>query len=388
LAGEKDPVFDYNKKSAEVVQTNNEFGLDLFNEVNANEEAGNVMISPASVSIALGMAYNGAENSTRAAFDSVLNYDGLTRAEVNEVMLDLIETLVTDSKGNLLEIANSVWYRTGFPVFQGFIEMNKTYYDAEVNELDFSAPGAVDEINGWVADKTHDKIPEIISELSPETMMILINALYFNCLWETEFDKDETATEMFYNEDETQYGQVEMMKTESNFKVASTEDFLAVELPYRNNKFSMRLFLPDKKIGVDGLISMLNGETWDQWMEKFTEMDDQQVNLPKFKFDYRRSLADDLVNMGLGVAFTDEADFSGISDIDLLISDVIHKTYIDVNEEGTEAAAVTAIVFETTSMGPVPSVIRFNRPFLFAITENTSNSIVFVGKVTEPEYMD
>ncbi len=387
--GEDDPVFDYNKKSAEVIKTNNNFGLTLFNEVIKSDDTKNIMISPASVSLALGMAYNGAESSTKAAFDSVLNYEGLTRAEVNEVMMDLIKTLVTDSKGNLLEIANSVWYRSGFPVFQGFIEMNKTYYGAEVRELDFSSPGAVDEINGWVADKTHDKIDEIISELSAETMMVLINALYFNCLWETEFDKDETAMELFYNEDQSQYGQVEMMKTESTFKVAATNDYTAVELPYRDNKFSMRLFLPGNGSSVDELIAALDGDTWDSWMEEFEEQDEVQVVMPKFKFEYRRSMANDLINMGLGIAFTGSADFSGISDIDLLISDVIHKTYIDVNEEGTEAAAVTAVVFETTSAGPGgPMVIRFNKPFLFAITENSSNSIVFVGKVMEPDYQE
>jgi serpin B len=384
----EDPVFDYNKKSAEVIRTNNQFGLDLFGRIIESDETANVMISPTSISLAMGMAYNGAETSTKQAFDSVLNYEGLTRAEVNEITRELIKTLVTNSKGNLLEIANSVWYRTNFPVYEGFIEMNKTYFDAEVKELDFANPAAVDAINSWVADKTHDKIDKIIEELSPEAMMVLINALYFNCLWEIEFDPDETKTETFYKEDQTAFADVEMMTTEGEFNYAATNDFTAVELPYKNGKFSMHLFLPSYGSGVDELIGKLDGDSWIEWLEGFSEHEKVQVTMPKFRFEYQRSLVNDLAGMGLGIAFTDAADFSGISQIALLISEVIHKTYIDVNEEGTEAAAVTAIVMELTSAGPGggPVVIRLDRPFLFAITENSSKSIVFIGKMMEPEY--
>ena len=384
--GQDDPVFDYNKKSAEVINTNNAFGLELLKTIIQNEDAANIMMSPTSVSLALGMTYNGAEGTTKEAFDNVLNYEGLTRDEVNEITRDLIHTLVTNSKGNLLEIANSIWYRTGFPVYDSFIETNKTYFSAEVQDLDFASPKAVETINDWVADKTHDKIDKIIDELSPESMMVLINALYFNCLWETEFDPDETAPEMFYKEDGSQFGEVEMMTTESTFNYAATENFTAVELPYKNGKFSMRLFLPAGDKSVDELIGQLDADTWNDWLNAFEEHDKVQVTMPKFKFEYQRSIGDDLIDMGLGVAFTGMADFSGISEIDLLISKVIHKTYIDVSEEGTEAAAVTAVVMELTSAGPStgPIIIRFDRPFLFTITENSSNAIMFAGKLGEP----
>ncbi len=386
--GGDDPVFEYNKKSAEVISTNNNFGLELFQRVIENESAPNVMISPASVSLAMGMAYNGAETSTKEAFDSVLNYEGITRDEVNEITLDLINTLVTNNKDVLLEIANSIWYRSEFPVYDSFLQINSTYFNAEVTELDFSSPDAIETINDWVADKTHDKILKIIDELSPESRMVLINALYFNCMWETEFDPEETKEEMFYKEDGTALNEVEMMTTEASFSYAATEDFTAVELPYKDKKFSMYLFLPAPGTTVKTLINTLDGETWDSWLDGFAEHDEVQVTMPKFKFDYMRSLKDDLSAMGLDVAFTEHADFSGISEIPLLISKVVHKTYIDVSEEGTEAAAVTAIVFNVTSVGPSggPVIVRFDRPFLFAITENSSNSVVFIGTVTEPEY--
>ena len=380
-----DPVFDYNLKSAKVIETNNNFGLDLLKTVVSNEDAPNIMISPASISIALGMAYNGAETTTRDAFEEVLNYEGLTRKEVNEITKELISVLVTNVKGNLLEIANSVWYDEGFPVEHDFIDLNSIYYDAEVREIDFRTADAVKTINDWVSDKTHGKIDEIIQAIDPAMMMILINAIYFNCVWEVEFDPKETDNAPFYTESGQVLGQVDMMSLESTFNVAITDDFSAVELPYKNDKFNMYLFLPAESSSVDKLIAHLDGETWNSWIGKFSEFKEFTVNMPKFKFEYARSMADDLKELGLEVAFTDDADFSGISSIDLLISDVIHKTYIDVNEEGTEAAAVTAIVFETTSIGP-PSFIRLDRPFLFAITENTSKSILFIGKVMEPSY--
>jgi len=381
-----DPEFDYNKKSAVVIETNNSFGLELLKEILLNEDLPNVMISPTSVSLALGMAYNGAEGTTREAFEEVLNYEGLSREEVNSITKELIDVLTANTDGNLLEIANSVWYQEDFEVLQGFIDLNTQYYGAEVIEQDFMASDAVSKINKWVSDKTHEKITEIVNSLDPATRMILINALYFNCVWKVEFDPEETQNETFYNDDHSVFDEVAMMTTESNFKYASFDDFTVVELPYKDDKFSMLLFLPAYNSTLDAFISTLDGDSWATWTGSLAEAPKVQVTLPKFKYAYSRSLADDLIDMGLGVAFTDNADFSGISPVSLLISDVIHKTYIDVNEEGTEAAAVTAVVFETTSVGEGDEVvyINFNKPFFYAIQENSSKAIVFAGKVTQP----
>lgn len=379
------PDFDYNLKSAKFIETNNDFGLQLLKSVFASEEEANIMISPASVSIALGMAYNGAEGSTRDAFEELLNYEGLSRQEINEITKELINVLLTNTKGNLLEIANSMWYDKGFPVEPEFINLNSHYYDAEVRELDFAQAEAIATINNWVSAKTHGKIDEIIDSLDPEVMMILINAIYFNCLWDVEFDPDDTQQANFYREDGSVFGKVELMYQKSTFMAANTTRFGAVELPYKNGKFSMYLILPDEESSVNELVAELDADTWKSWLSDFSEHEDFKVYMPKFLFEYERSLADDLKGMGLDIAFSDQADFSGISSIDLLISDVIHKTYIKVNEEGTEAAAVTAVVMEATSIGP-SNMIRLDRPFLFAITENSSKSIVFIGKVAEPVY--
>jgi serine protease inhibitor len=304
---------------------------------------------------------------------------------VNEITKELIHVLVTNVKGNLLEIANSLWCNEGFPVKQEFIDLNSNYYDAEVRELDFRQASAIKTINDWVSDKTHGKIDEIIREIDPATMMILINAIYFNCVWEVEFDHRDTQPAPFYTEAGTEYGNVEMMDLESTFSVSFTDQFSAVELPYKNKKFSMYLFLPAEGTTVNELVEEVDGEQWNTWIGQFSEVKKFTVQMPKFKFEFERSLNDDLKHMGLGIAFTEAADFSGISNIPLLISDVIHKTYIDVNEKGTEAAAVTAVVMGVTSAGPA-HMIRFDRPFLFAITENSSKSILFIGRITEPAY--
>ncbi|MDF1575279.1 MAG: serpin family protein [Bacteroidales bacterium] len=379
------PEFDYNLKSARLIETNNEFGLELLKTVLTAEEEPNVMISPTSVSIALGMAYNGAGTATREAFEEVLNYEGLTREEINEITRELIHVLVTNVDGNLLEIANSIWYREAFPVEPEFISLNRHYFDAEVNELDFGRADAVKTINDWVNDQTHGKIEEIIDAIDPEEMMFLINALYFNCVWEVEFDPENTRQENFYNEDGSLFGKVDMMQMESNFMVAEGSSFRAIELPYKNGKFNMLLFLPSAESSVDQLVQELDGASWQSWIDSFQEQEEFMVFLPRFEFEFKRSLKEDLEAMGLEIPFTDQADFNGISPIPLFISDVIHKTYIKVNEEGTEAAAVTAVVMGVTSVGPLKE-LRLDRPFLFAITEKSSRSILFMGKVDEPDY--
>jgi serpin B len=175
------------------------------------------------------------------------------------------------------------------------------------------------------------------------------------------------------------------MHLKADLNMAGDDLYSAVELPYKNGKFSMFLFLPAEESSLNELTADLGGATWKSWLDGFSNHKDVILNMPKFEFEYGRSLASDLRKLGLDIAFTDQADFSGISPVGLLISDVIHKTYIKVNEEGTEAAAVTGVEISPTSLGPMYE-LTLNRPFLFAITENSSRSILFMGKVSEPEY--
>lgn len=378
-------------ETQQLIESDNSFGFELLNKLSQNQETPkNTMVSPVSIALALAMTYNGAADETRAAMEETLHLNGLSSQQINESYKSLIEALLSVDEKVTMEIANSIWYRQGFQVEQDFIDVNREYYDAEVNALDFDSPQAADIINRWVANKTNDKITKIIEgEIDPLTMMYLINALYFNGKWKYQFDEEKTAKEPFYLQDGSEI-QTEMMVTETDLNYQSNELFQAVELPYGRGNYSMVCFLPSGENQVDDVIAAMNSENWNQWMGGFQEKA-IQLHLPKFKFEYKKQLNELLSLMGMEIAFNPyQADFSGINPNieDLHISEVLHKTFVEVDEKGTEAAAVTSVTIGTTSTGGGggPMVLRFNKPFVFAIREVTTNTIVFTGKLVEPEY--
>jgi serpin B len=268
-------------------------------------------------------------------------------------------------------------------VEQDFIETNQTYYSADVDLLDFSDESSVNTINNWVSEKTHEKITEIISFIPPDAVMYLINAIYFKGIWKYEFDEEDTETANFYLSDKGTV-EVEMMKQQENFNYFSNDLMQAIELPYNDSSYSMIILLPEDNI--DNVINSLDIESWDQLISGFS-VKDIVIRLPKFQFEYKNILNDELTDMGMGIAFSGSADFSKINPtFPLFISRIIHKTFVEVNEEGTEAAAVTAveISFTCANCGSEKIYFTVNKPFLFVIKENTSNSIVFIGKVMDP----
>jgi len=381
---------ELDSKSAQLVEANNEFGLELFRKIRDASEEENLMISPLSISLALGMAYNGADGDTKTEMEEVLRVNGLTPEQINLSYQMLVEALQSLDEDVIFEIANAIYYMNSFPVKQEFIDLNKNYYDAEVDDLDFSSPTALETINGWVAEKTHDKITKIIDQLSPDARMVLLNAIYFYGTWAKEFDEDGTKMKDFTTANGT-VKEVETMSKEDKLPYASNDLFSAVQIPYGTGQYNMTILLPQSGKTSGDVIEALNNENWKNWSEDFEETDHVVVNLPRYKFGFEKGLNDILKEMGMIKAFSDtEADFSNISDQFLYISSVIHKTYIDVNETGTEAAAVTAVVIEATSTGNEPPRIYFivNRPFVFAITEKDTNAILFIGEVQNPVYED
>jgi serpin B len=367
-----------------IIDENNKFAFDIFKEVAKAETKDNFMISPVSLSLALGMAYNGSDGETKTAFDDVLNYR-TSLLKVNEFNKNLITKLSSNADGSVMEIANSIWIKENFPVKNEFIGLNNDYYSAEVQNLDFSNPSSVDIINNWVSGKTHDKIPTIINSISEDAALFLINALYFNANWKYEFESKNTHSNSFFNND-SETTQVEMMSQTATFLHTQNELFSSVILPYKKDKFSMVILLPNAEKTTDDIITEMNEEKWSSWLNSYDSAD-VALTMPKFKLDYKNKLNDELTNLGLGVVFTNSADFSKISDIKLLISYVLQKTFIDVNEEGTEAAAVTIIGFETTSAGGGNNkIFNVNKPFLYIIKENVTGSICFMGKVGAPKY--
>ena len=378
-------------KGKQLVEADNLFGLKLFKEVLESEEADkNIMISPLSVSLALAMTYNGADGTTKEAMEKTLELSGLTVDEINENYKDLIDALVSVDPKVLMSIANSIWYKHTFEVEQDFINVNQDYYYAEVTPLDFCSPDAVNTINNWVADKTNNKITEILDYIPSDAVMYLINAIYFKGIWKFEFDESETEEAPFYLNDETTKD-VPMMVQEASFNYLSNDLLEAVEMLYGIGNYSMIILLPKNGKTLNDITEQLNNENWNRWLGEFHEEAKVQIHLPKFKFEYKNQLNDELINMDMGIAFEPYlADFSKINPNEqLFISRVIHKTFIEVNEEGTEAAAVTMVEISLTSAGGETFIpFHVNKPFIFAIKERYTNSIIFIGKVMEPVYED
>jgi serpin B len=296
-----------NEKAKAVVNADNTFGIKLFKKLNEESETEeNIIISPLSVSIALGMTYNGTNGETKEAMENTLELQGLSVEEINESYKTLIDELTTIDPKVTLNIPNSIWYRNTFDVLQGFININQNYFYAKVIPLDFDDPASVGIINNWVAENTNQKIPEIIDSIDLAAVMFLINAVYFNGTWVYEFDEQHTEPETFYLSNGTTK-QVEMMQQEATLSYATNDLFEAVDLYYGSGNFSMVILLPKETNTPDDIIEQLNTENWTNWMSGFSEKNIQLL-LPKFKLEYGKRLNDALTSLGMGVAFNSISD--------------------------------------------------------------------------------
>jgi len=383
----KDPdKITLNYKSEQILEADQQFAFELFGKINALTEDDNIMISPLSVSYALGMTMNGATGTTLDAFYDVLHFGDLTNAEVNESYRDLMDQLVHLDDKVEFSIANSIWYKLGYHVLDEFVTTNQNYFDAAVRELDFSDPQAVDIINGWIEEKTNDKIKDMLDYIPSNAVMYLINAIYFNATWKYEFDKSQTAEGPFYI-NEASFTTADFMKVKGTFNYTVAEDFSAVEMPYGDSTFSMVVMLPSGEKSTDDLIGQMDHSSWNTWFEN-SAVRNVQIELPKFKYGFKALLNDPLIDLGLEIAFSGGADFSRITPgADLYISRVIHQTFIDVQEEGTEAAAATIVeIRETSAGGGTTPIFRADKPFLYVIKENSTGAFLFMGKVGMPVY--
>lgn len=367
----------------EKVKTDNAFTFDLLSESLADlSDQKNAMLSPLSVNMALSMAANGAEGATKTEIYKALGSEGYESSFLNEYYKTLITALpALDSKVKL-DIANSIWYKEGFQVAPAFLKTNENFYQATARALNFDDPAATKIINDWVDKKTNGKIPTIVDEIDQDMRMYLINAIYFKGSWSKPFKEERTKNLAFHSLVGTV--QAPFMENESTYNVLETADFQAIEMAYGDTSYSMLAFLPTKEISPKVLWDKLSeGGQWDEYQKGFKPRQ-TRLTLPKFKFSYEKQLKNQLQSLGMGLAFSDLADFSGINnDGGLTISEVMHKTFIEVNEEGTEAAAVTSVGFVTTSM-PQYYIMNFDRPFLFFIRENSSGLILFAGQVNDP----
>lgn len=375
-----------------VVAANTDFGLRLLKQFLADgRSGGNVVISPASVSLALSMTYNGASGDTKDAMAKTLGYQGLSLEQVNAGNKALLANAEAPGEGIEISIANSLWARKEVEFNADFLRRNRDFYGAEITTLDFADPAAKDTINGWVSKETRGRIPEIVDEIGALSVMFLINAIYFKGQWSEQFEKSDTASHIFACGD-GQPRAVQMMHRQDHYEYLQGNGLQLINLGYGRGRISMYVLLPAKGVSLSEFSKRLTPENWDEWMRGIRGRKvDVQLGLPRFRTEMRFDLVKPiargpLCDMGMRVACGERSDFSAMSPMgkSLYIRRVIHKTYIDVNEEGTEAAAATSVEVAVRSAAPPVTSMIVDRPFFFAIRDNMSGELLFLGAISEP----
>ena len=367
----------------DVAKANTAFGLNLLYQVNATEPNGNLLLSPLSVSMALGMTLNGAATSTFDAMRQTLAFAGQTQSEINTAYNGLLRQLRARDAKIEIGIANSIWYNTGFAVFPTFSDTVRHYFDAEVRQLDFASSASPAVINNWVSQKTGGRIQDLIDQIDPQEVMFLVNAVYFKGPWTQTFQENATSSLPFRRPDGSTVT-ARMMSHDGSYYWVKNTNVQAVELLYGDSAFSMVLVAPAQGTALTPVVALLEPAKWDSLMASM-QPGRVMLSMPKFKFTYEKALKDALSALGMGIAFDPaRADLTRIANVrpeNLYISRVQHKTFIDVHEKGTEAAGATAVGIGVTSM---PPELKFDRPFMFAIRERSTGTLLFVGRVVDP----
>ena len=371
-----------------LIAANSGFAFKLYGQVLKQRSGENVFISPASIMLALAMTYSGAEGETRQAMADALEVDGMSPDEVNRASADLRSTLATADPKLQLIIANSLWAKNSFTPKPAFIQRSKEYYAAEVASLDFASPAAPATINSWVKRNTEGRIEGVVDRINPETILFLINAIYFKGQWQVAFEKEKTKDDVFRLADGRQK-KLPMMFQSRKYLYHKGQDFQAVALAYGTGRMSMYVFLPNESSTLDQFERKLTRENWENWMRGF-RVAPGDLTLPRFKIEYEVDLNDMLKALGMGEAFDPlRANFSGIAELNskrIYISKVKHKAFAEVNEEGTVAAAVTSVEAVVTSVQQPqePFIMTVDRPFFFAIRDNATGVVLFMASVADP----
>jgi serine protease inhibitor len=371
-----------------LVEANTRFAFNLFSELVSDGATENIFVSPPSISFALSMTLNGAAGETYEAMANALEAGELSAEEINHANATLMAWLEQAEPKVVLSIANSLWAREGIPFYPAFLKANETYFDAEVSSLNFRDPASVNRINNWVSEETHERITEIVDSIPAEAILYLINAIYFKGTWATEFDVAKTRDRSFTLLDGASKSHPTMHQFKERHLYLRRDGFQSVSLPYgEDGRIGMYVFLPDKDSSLDEFLGDLSAEAWEEWMSGFYEMEGD-LGLPRFEIEYEINLNNVLAALGMGIAFDEYgADFSRMlpvsSTANAYISKVLHKTYVKVNEEGTEAAAVTSVEVGITSI-PDRFVMIVDRPFFIAIRDSETGTILFMGAIVEP----
>jgi len=364
------------------VSQDNDFAFGLLNNTIATSGEKNIFISPLSVSLALGMLRNGAVGDTKSDIDAALQLTGMSDSEINEYYKVLQTTLPGIDPLTKLSLANSIWYKNNFQVKSDFLTINSSNFNAYIKQIDFSASWAKDTINNWCAKKTNNLIKTIVDEVPSGAVMYLVNAVYFKGAWSDKFDKKLTTESTFTNASGSTV-KVNMMSKTDTVPYGENDKAQYISLPYGNKAFEMVVVLPKDNYSVYDLASSFTSSVWNSVLSDMSKRE-VYIYIPRFKNEAKYTLNNELISMGMKLPFTDAANLTGIADAQLMVSKVVHKTYVDVNEDGTEAAAVTSIEVFATAVPEIP-VFRADRPFLYAIRERSTGVILFIGILGNPE---
>ncbi len=361
------------------------FAFDFIHGLQKTQPAGdNLFVSPLSLHMALGMLLNGAEKETAEEIRKTLKIDEVALAELNAAYQTLIKDLpVADSKVSL-GLANSLWHRNDFAVENDFQSVLKNSFESDITGLPFDN-AAKDRINKWASDKTNGKIKKVIDQISSDQVMFLMNALYFKGDWKYRFDSKKTLDTPF-NLESGQSKNVKMMFTSADFKIGSGGNYNAIQLPYANGQFNMTLLIPKGQSTVDEVLTSLSGSGWSELIGGM-KVQGATVGLPRFTLDYSGKLNKTLEGMGIQKAFQEDAQLGKINRNAAIHVDFVKQdAFLGIDEQGTEAAAVTTIGIVLTSAGPQdPPRYVCDRPFALVISENTSNTILFMGRIKNPD---
>jgi serpin B len=366
---------------------NSQFAFSLYKEI--GKTPGNQFISPYSISTAMAMTYAGAKGETRDEMSQVL---GLSpeQGKVDSDFRNLNYALFKKSKDIEVKTSNALWMQENFTFREDYKKIITENYSGALNTADFkndkNREAAIVKINGWVNGETNGKIIDLIppGSLSSLTRLVLVNAIYFKGNWQNKFSENNTADGIFYSDGQKQVT-IPFMHGEFDVRYLELDDLKGVELPYVDNKYNMLILLPKKNDGLASLESQLTYDNYQQWISMMMK-EEVTISLPKFTLTESYNLENTLQSMGMTQAFSDQADFSGITGKpDLKISKVLHKAFIEVNEEGTEAAAATGVVMVEKSARHEKLSFTADHPFIFFIRENTTGTILFMGRVARPE---
>jgi len=372
----------------EVIESSNNFSINIFKEISIDTNE-NVFISPLSIGMALAMTYNGAEGVTKTEMENVLGFENADSNSINNAYKNIYNNLLLYDEKVELSLANSIWYKQELTVEETYKNIIENCYYGGINPINTSDPASKDIINSWVEEKTNDKIKDLVKYVSPDDVMFLVNAIYFNGKWKYQFNKDDTYDGTFYKEDGSTVSCKIMALGESEINTNSTDDFMLVEMPYGDGLYNMVVLLPSTNKTVNDIIETLNTKLLDSLINTSTTRS-IQIKMPKFKVEYEQKLNNVLKSIGMPTAFDDQNAefphlFKEIKEIKgyLYISRVRHKAFVEVNEEGSEAAAATVVAITYDSID-IPETVMLNRPFIYFIRENTTGTILFAGKLIEP----